>query len=76
MNIQIKKAVELFKTQKNLAEAINKASGGKKCRQGHVNHWLKDRRKPSAFYSLAIEKATNGEVKAADLRPDIFKFDE
>ena len=78
MNTHIKKAIEIFGTQSNLAKAINETEYLKdkdlNANQSTVWQWLhgyKDKR-PSAIYAIAIEHATEGEVSRYDLRPDIF----
>jgi DNA-binding transcriptional regulator YdaS (Cro superfamily) len=40
--------------------------------QGSVSNWLIGRARISAETARQIERATEGAVKAADLRPDVF----
>lgn len=81
MNIHIEKAISIFGTQENLAEALNSTRTLKdqknKVRQGHVWQWLHEYngKQPNAKNALAIEEATAGAVSRFDLRPDIFGED-
>lgn len=40
--------------------------------QGSVSNWLIGRARISAETARQIERATNGAVRACDLRPDVF----
>lgn len=40
--------------------------------QGAVSHWCLQRNRMSAESAVLIERATGGQVRAADLRPDLF----
>jgi DNA-binding transcriptional regulator YdaS (Cro superfamily) len=57
------KAISLFDSQADMAKAINVGPMS-------ICHWKK--RGVPAKHCLSIERATNGQVKATDLRPDIF----
>lgn len=52
-------------TQQEFAIAV-------KVTQSMVSQWLTGRRPISGIKAIAIEKATGGKVKKADLRPDLF----
>jgi DNA-binding transcriptional regulator YdaS (Cro superfamily) len=61
----IDRALELFKTQTAMAEAIG-ATGP------FVSQWMNGKRPVSPKYCLRIEKVTGGAVTRYELRPDIF----
>jgi len=42
--------------------------------QGMVNQWVTGRRPVSLKMAVAIEKATNGEVTAVQLQPDVYEL--
>ena len=56
---------KLFGTQKELAKAIN-------ITQQSVSDWIVGKKKPSAKNAIRIEKATNGAITRAEIRPDLF----
>lgn len=63
----LRRAVEIAGGQTALAKKIG---GGVK--QAHVWNWLhRDKRVPAEF-TIKIERATNGEVRARELRPDMY----
>lgn len=59
------KAIEVVGTQAALAKALGVT-------QQAVSYWVTTETPVPAEYCGAIEKATAGEVKRAQLRPDIF----
>ena len=61
----LKRAVEIFKTQKALADAIGLSQQG-------ISYLLKRAPTISAEVAVAIERATSGQVRREELRPDIF----
>lgn len=60
----IKKAIEICGRQKSLAEACGVS-------QQAVNKWVSGKNNMDVKYIPAIIKATNGEVKPQELRPDV-----
>lgn len=64
MSTAIQKAVEACGSQSELARRIGK-------KQGHVWYWLHSGR-AAPDVCQAIERATDGVVTAAELRPDVF----
>lgn len=58
-------AVEKAGSQKALADAMGITQQG-------VSYLLNDAENISAELAIAVERATGGEVKRADLRPDLF----
>lgn len=63
MNKPLERAIEIFVTQKALADAIGVPSR-------NIWAWL-ERGNVPAERCPAIEKATNGAVRCEDLRPDV-----
>ena len=67
--LALQRAVDIFGTQKALAEAIGVTPG-------RVWQWMhqsdQPRNKISPDKAYLIEQATKGEVKREELRPDIF----
>lgn len=61
----LERALQIFKTQKALADAIGLSQQG-------VSYLLKRAPTISAEVAVAIERATNGQVRREELRPDIF----
>jgi DNA-binding transcriptional regulator YdaS (Cro superfamily) len=61
----IERAIKLVGSQSALAEKIGLSQQG-------VSWLLNEAPQVSAEIAIAIERATNGEVSKADLRPDIF----
>ena len=52
-------------TGKRLAEQLG-------CSDKLVSHWRTGRQRPSPKFARRLEALSNGRVKAADLRPDIY----
>lgn len=70
--IALERAIKECEGQTALANRINVLCGTK-LRQGHVYDWLhKSKKGVPAEYCHAIERITDGQVTAHDLRPDIF----
>ena len=65
MSTLISKAIAVAGSQKKLAEACGVS-------QAAVSKWLMGGG-VSAESALAIERATDGSVRAEDLRPDVFR---
>lgn len=61
----IERAIEIFKTQSALAEAVGTS-------QSFVNQIVNGRRPIPPKLARKIEEATKGVVTRSDLRPDIF----
>lgn len=61
----INKAISLLGSQAKLATAAGLS-------QPAIFKMSKGKTRPSASSAIAIEKATNGEIKREQLRPDIF----
>lgn len=61
----IKRAIELAGTQAKLAEGMG-------CSQQYISWLLKEATQISGDKAVAVERATNGGVSRADLRPDLF----
>lgn len=61
----IDRAVELFGSQKKLADAVG-------CSQQHISLLIRGEVKVSAEIALALDEATKGEVSRRELRPDLF----
>lgn len=61
----IEKAIDIFKTQTALAEAIGTS-------QSFVSQWVSGARPVSPKLSRKIEEVTGGAITRYDLRPDIF----
>lgn len=64
MNEAIKTAIDIVGTQKKLGEACG-------ITQQAVFKWLHNKAKVSPEYIPLIVKATNGQVKGKDIRPDL-----
>lgn len=60
----IKSAIEIVGSQQKLADACG-------VKQPTVWAWLHGKKKASANNAVRIEKATNGEVQAYQIRPDL-----
>ena len=60
----ISSAIKIVGSQKKLAEACG-------VKQPTVWAWLHGKKKASANNAIRIEKATNGEVQAYQIRPDM-----
>lgn len=65
-NIAIKKAILFFGGTVNLAKQLN-------VHHASVSKWLYEKRSIPVKYAVQIEYLTDGEIKASDLRSDIFK---
>jgi DNA-binding transcriptional regulator YdaS (Cro superfamily) len=61
----IERAVEIFGSQKKLAEAVG-------CSQQHISLLIRGEVKVTAEIALAIDEATKGEISRRELRPDVF----
>lgn len=61
----VERAVRIRGSQAKLAEAAG-------CSQQQISYLLHDAERISAEMAAAIERATNGEVSKAVLRPDMF----
>lgn len=59
------KLFDRFATQIGIAKAIGVS-------QATVSYWVNGKEKPTAKNAITIEKATNGAVTRAEIRPDIF----
>ncbi|EUD07854.1 helix-turn-helix domain-containing protein [Providencia alcalifaciens] len=64
MNEAIKNAIDIVGTQKKLGEACGLT-------QQAIFKWLHNKAKVSPEYIPLIVKATNGQVRAQDIRPDL-----
>lgn len=64
VNKAISSAIEIVGSQQKLAEACG-------VRQPTVWAWLHGKKKASANNAIRIERATNGEVQAYEVRPDL-----
>jgi len=68
----LNKAIFLLNGQTGLARAISRSD--RPITQAHVWNWLNSKNPdvmPPAEYCPAIERATAGQVKCEDLRPDV-----
>lgn len=65
MNLEIIAAVRLFGSQTEFAKIVG-------VKQPSVFSWMSGKTKPSAKNAIQIEKATNGALTRAEIRPDIF----
>lgn len=63
----IKKAVFLLGGQSRLAKSIGVT-------QGAVWKWVHGHKRVSPLNAVAISKATGGQVRASDIRPDLLSF--
>jgi len=63
--IGIEKAASMFKSQRDFAKNIGVSTAA-------INKWLSGDVIPKAERAMQIEKATNGAVTRAEIRPDIF----
>jgi DNA-binding transcriptional regulator YdaS (Cro superfamily) len=61
----IERAIDIVGSQQKLAEAIGLSQQG-------VSYLLKQAPRVTAEVAVAIERATNGEIRREMLRPDIF----
>lgn len=61
----LNRAIDHFGSQKLLADAIG-------CSQAKISWLVVSKKRISAEDALAIERATEGAVAAADLRPDLW----
>jgi DNA-binding transcriptional regulator YdaS (Cro superfamily) len=59
----LEKAIAFFGSQAELAKALNRS-------RSHVNQWMTANKPVSIKVCPMIEKLTNGQVRAEDLRPD------
>ncbi|HHR6017817.1 TPA: transcriptional regulator [Providencia alcalifaciens] len=66
-NKLIDKAIGMVGSQQKLAEICN-------VKQPSVWDWLHGKKKPSAISAKRIELATNGTIKANQLRPDLHEL--
>lgn len=64
----LKKVVKHVGTQEKLAAAL-----GTDVVQADVSRWINKNKKVPAEYAIPCAMLTDGEVKAHELRPDIFK---
>ncbi|AVG34848.1 helix-turn-helix domain-containing protein [Enterobacter asburiae] len=64
VNKAISSAIGIVGSQQKLAEACG-------VRQPTVWAWLHGKKKASASNAIRIERATNGEVQAYEIRPDL-----
>jgi len=62
----IRRAVDLFASQKEFADAVGVPSS-------FVSQWISKHRKVPPAHCKKIEAITNGSVTAEQLRPDIFE---
>ena len=65
-NIAMEKAVLLFGGTMSLSKKLN-------ANDSNVSKWLYGVRAIPVKYAVEIEYLTDGQIKAAELRPDIFK---
>lgn len=65
----IERAVSIKGSQAKLAKDMG-------CSQQYISWLLKDADRISANMAVAVERATDGEVSRADLRPDLFTTPE
>ncbi len=66
----LKRAIELFGSQKKLAEELTKR--GVAVGQGQISNWLNRDKFVPAQACPHIECLTNGQVTREQLRPDVF----
>ena len=66
MNNEIKKLIQRFGSQNELARALNIS-------QAAVSAWLNEKWLIPAATAIKLEVMTGGKVKAKKLRPDLFK---
>lgn len=71
MNKLIARAIKITGGQTALANAISPVVD-RKITQSHVWTWLNRDKAVPAEYCRAIEHATNGQITACQLRPDVF----
>ncbi len=64
VNVAIKAAIDIVGSQQKLAEACQ-------VRQPSVWAWLHGKKKVSAENAIRIERATNGQIPAYEIRPDL-----
>ena len=64
-NTAMKKAVLFFGGTVNLSKQLNTY-------HSNVSRWLYERRPIPIKHAIKIEKLTNGEIKAKELRPDVY----
>lgn len=64
-NIAIKKAILFFGGTVALSKAVN-------THHANVSKWLYERMAIPIKYAIKIETLTKGQIKARDLRPDIY----
>ena len=65
-NIAMRKAITLFGGTVRLAKNLN-------TEDGNVSKWLYKQRKVPIKHALKIERLTKGQIKARDLRPDVYE---
>ena len=65
MNKGIKKALDLFGNQKEMAKQLG-------VKQQAISLWLTEKQKASVKNAIQIEKATFGLVSRSEIRGDIF----
>lgn len=66
-NKLIDKAISMVGSQQKLADLCG-------VKQPSVWSWLHGEKKPSATNAKRIEKATNGEIQASQIRPDLHEI--
>lgn len=64
----VSRAVDLKGSQQKLAEAIG-------CSQQQISYLLKEADRISAEMAIKIERATAGQVRREELRPDLYAAD-
>lgn len=65
-NVAIEKAVLFFGGVVKLSEKLN-------VQQGTVSKWLHSKLLIPVKHAIKIEKLTKGQIKARDLRPDVYE---
>ena len=68
MNLAIRKAIDFFGSQRQLADAIG-------CHKNSVNNWINGRYAPTAMHVMAIMSLTEGVVKFSDFSKRINRED-
>lgn len=68
LNKHIKKAIKIAGSQEKLAKSIG-------VKQAFISFMLNGIKPVPATLCLKIERATEGKVKAIDLRPDVFSLE-
>lgn len=67
----LQRAIELVGGQSELARRLSTHTG-RSVKQPHVWWWLNKSRQVPGEYCRPIEAVTEGQVRPAELRPDIF----